>query len=142
MRYAYPYTLSAEIGGGFTVAFPDIPAANTQGETEAECAAMAEDALVAALSFYTEDGLPLPRASAPRGRPVAIVPTLAAAKFALHEAKLGLALNNVELAKRLGLRESEVRRLLNPAHNSRIAALDAALRTLGRRLVVDVRDAA
>ncbi len=41
MRYAYPYELLPQPEGGFTVTFPDVPEAITQGESEAEAAAMA-----------------------------------------------------------------------------------------------------
>ncbi len=54
MRYAYPYELAPQPEGGFTVTFPDVPEAITQGDTETDAAAMAEDALVTALSFYTD----------------------------------------------------------------------------------------
>ena len=60
MRYAYPYVLEPQPGGGWTATFPDVPEAITQGDTEEEVAAMAEDALVTALSFYTDEGQPLP----------------------------------------------------------------------------------
>jgi predicted RNase H-like HicB family nuclease len=54
MRYAYPYELLPQPEGGFTVSFPDVPEAITQGDNEQEAVTMAEDALVTALSFYTE----------------------------------------------------------------------------------------
>ena len=68
MRYAYPYELLPQPEGGFTVTFPDVPEAITQGDTEKEAAAMAEDALVTALSFYTDRAEPLPHPS-PAARP-------------------------------------------------------------------------
>ena len=46
--------------------------------------------------------------------------------------------SNVELARRLGLEEKAVRRLRDPLHRSHIGAVEAALRVLGQRLVVDV----
>ena len=63
MRYAYPYEMLPQPEGGFTVAFPDVPEAITQGDNAEEAAAMAEDALVSALSFYTDNAEPLPRPS-------------------------------------------------------------------------------
>jgi len=54
MSFSYPYELIPQPEGGFTVTLPDIPEAITQGETEEEAAAMAEDALVTAcLSIRT-----------------------------------------------------------------------------------------
>ncbi|HEY1259085.1 MAG TPA: type II toxin-antitoxin system HicB family antitoxin [Stellaceae bacterium] len=133
MRYAFPYELQPQPEGGFTVTFPDVPEAITQGETQAEATAMAEDALVTALSFYTDRAEPLPRPSAAHGRPVAYLPALVAAKLALHDAMLASGISNVELALRLGTDEKMVRRLRNPLHQSRINQVDAALRVLGRR---------
>lgn len=142
MRYAYPYEMVPQPEGGFTVTFPDVPEAITEGDTEAEAREMAEDALVTALSFYTDSGRPLPSPSPVRGRPVAIVPALQAAKLALHEAMLAASVSNVELGRRIGLDEKSVRRLRDPLHRSHIGQVEIALRSLGKRLEVAVRDAA
>lgn len=136
MRYAYPYELMPQAEGGFTVTFPDVPEAITQGDTKEETAAMAEDALVTALSFYTDNAERLPRASSARGRPLAHVPPLVAAKLALHDAMLAAGVSNVALARRLGTDEKTVRRLRDPLHQSRINQVDAALRALGKRMSI------
>jgi antitoxin HicB len=141
MRYAYPYELAAQPEGGFTVTFPDLPEAVTQGEDEDEAAAMAEDALVTALSFYTDNAERQPHPSAARGRPVAYVPPLVAAKLALHDAMLAAGVSNVALARRLGTDEKTVRRLRDPLHQSRINQIDAALRLLGKRIAIVVEAA-
>ena len=141
MRYAYRYDLTPQPEGGFTVTFPDVPEAVTQGEDEDEAAAMAEDALVTALSFYTDNAERLPRPSAARGRPVAYVPPLVAAKLALHDAMLAAGVSNVALARRLGMDEKTVRRLRDPLHQSRINQIDAALRALGKRMGIVIEAA-
>ena len=141
MRYAYPFSMEPQPEGGFTVTFPDVPEAITEGDSEAEARARAEDALVAALSFYTDDARKLPTPSAARGRPVAMLPPLVAAKLALHDAMLAAGISNVELARRLGLEEKAVRRLRDPLHRSHIGQVEAALRLLGRRLEVRVLEA-
>ena len=138
MRYAYPFDLEPQPEGGFTATFPDVPEAITDGNTEAETGARAEDALVTALSFYTDDNKPLPQPSPAQGRSVAVVPPLVAAKLALHDAMLAAGLSNVELARRLGLDEKAVRRLRDPLHRSHIGQVEAALRQFGKRLDVDV----
>jgi len=142
MRYAYPYELESQPEGGFTVIFPDVPEAITEGDTEAEAHARAEDALVTALSFYTDEARPLPVPSPAHGRLLALVPALGAAKLALHEAMLAQGISNVELGRRLGLDEKQVRRLRDPLHRSHIGQVEAALRNLGKRLDIGVRDAA
>jgi antitoxin HicB len=108
MRYAYPYELSPQPEGGFTVTFPDVPEAITQGDSEKEAAAMAEDALVTALSFYTDHAERLPHPSPAHGRPLAYVPPLVAAKLALHDAMLTAGVSNVALARQLGTNEKTV----------------------------------
>ena len=141
MRYAFPYALAPQPERGFTVTFPDVPEAITQGETEEEAAAMAEDALVTALSFYTDRGEALPRPSPARGRPLAYVPPLVAAKLALHDAMLAAGISNVALARQLGSDEKTVRRLRDPLHQSRINQVDAALRALGKRMGIVIEAA-
>jgi antitoxin HicB len=142
MRYAYPFVVEPQPEGGFTVTFPDVPEAISEGDTFTETRERAEDALVAALSFYTDDGKPLPAASAAESRPIAIVPPLVAAKLALHDAMLAAGLSNVELGRRLDLDEKAVRRLRDPLHRSHIGQVAAALRVLGKRLDVRVVEAA
>ena len=141
MRYTYPYELLPQPEGGFTVKFPDVPEAITQGDSETDAAAMAEDALVTALSFYTDNGERLPQASPTAGRRVAYVPPLIAAKLALHDAMVAAGVSNVALARLLGTDEKTVRRLRDPLHQSRINQVDAALRALGKRIGIVVEAA-
>jgi len=141
MRYAYPYELTSQPEGGFTVTFPDVPEAITQGDDEKEAAAMAEDALVTALSFYTDHAEGLPHPSPAHGRPLAYVPPLVAAKLALHDAMLTAGVSNVALARQLGTNEKTVRRLRDPLHQSRINQVDTALRVLGKRMGIVIEAA-
>jgi antitoxin HicB len=141
MRYAYPFEMEPQREGGFTVTFPDVPEAITEGDNETEARLRAEDALVAALSFYTDDGKPLPVPSVAHGRLVAMTPPLVAAKLALHDAMLAAGMSNVELGRQLGVDEKAVRRLRDPLHRSHIGQIEAALRCLGKRLEVRVLEA-
>ncbi len=137
MRFAFP----AEVSGapdGVTVAFPDVPGAITEGGTRIEALQRAPDALISMLSSLVEDGAAIPAPSPAHGRPVVPVSAMAAAKFALHEAMLGARLSNIELGRRLDLDEKAVRRLRDPLHRSHIGAVEAALRELGRRLIVEI----
>lgn len=142
MRYLYPVDLEPEPEGGYVVTFPDVPEAITQGDDRDEALRNAVDALVCGLSFYVDGKKPLPVPSPLRGSPGIEVPPLVAAKLALYSVMLEHGLTNVALAKRLGVAENAVRRLLDLDHSSKIELVDAALRELGRRLVVEVRDAA
>ena len=140
-RYTYPLTLERD--GKFVLAqFVDVPQAHTQGATEAEALAAAPDCLIAALGGTIEAKQDIPAPSPARGRPTATLPPLVAAKIALYQAMREAGLNNVQLAKRLGLTENAVRRLLDLDHRSHIGQLEAALSILGKKLVIEVRDAA
>ncbi len=141
MHYAYPYELVPQPEGGFTVIFPDVPEAITQGETPQEAAAMAEDALLTALSFYTDNRERPPLASPAHGRPVARLPALAAAKLALHEAAIDAGLSDATLARQLGIDEEAVRQMRNPLFDGSIDAIDAALRVLGKRIGIVIEAA-
>jgi antitoxin HicB len=47
-----------------------------------------------------------------------------------------------ELAKRLGVSETVVRRMLDPKHDTKPERIQAALAALGKRIVVTFEDAA
>ena len=77
----FPVTLLHNKGGGFTVTFPDIPEAISEGDTEVEALSHARDALVSALDFYVERHRPVPSPSRPmRGQKVVELPVSLAAK--------------------------------------------------------------
>ena len=53
----YPVILAPQPEGGFTVTFPDIPEAISQGEDVEDALLHGADALESALDFYIEDGV-------------------------------------------------------------------------------------
>ncbi len=137
MRYAYPAILTRDADGRVIVAFPDVPEALTDGADEAEALREAQDALAAALAGYVQARRVLPKPSAARGRPLVPVPPGVAAKLALYQAMRRQEVSNTDLARRLGVTEAVVRRLLDPDHASRIEGLHAALAELDVGLVVE-----
>ncbi|MGH7212430.1 MAG: type II toxin-antitoxin system HicB family antitoxin, partial [Acetobacteraceae bacterium] len=114
MRFVYPYELTPEDEGGFSISVPDVRGVHTQAENEVEAAQQAEDALISMLSALVDDGKRIPGPSAPRGRPVVRLHALDAAKLARHEAMLDAGVGVGELAGRLGKDEKLVRRLRDP----------------------------
>jgi antitoxin HicB len=141
----YSYRAVFEAGdrrGNIVVSFPDVPEAITQGRGEADARAMAEEALGLALLTYAARGLPLPkpRASGKKLVTVAVAPDVAA-KLAVLESFVAAGISKSELARRIGKDEKEVRRILDPKHATKLPALTAALRALGKRLVVGVTEA-
>jgi antitoxin HicB len=143
MEHAFPYSFEPQKSGGVLVQFIDVPEAHTSGASEAEAGgAHALDCLIAALGGYVKLGREIPRPSSARGRPVVILPPLVAAKLALYEAMRAQRITRTDLARRLGLQENGVRRLLDLDHRSHIDQVDRALAALGKRLEVRVLEPA
>ena len=65
-----------------------------------------------------------------------------AAKSALYLAIAEAGITNVQLARKLGCDEEEVRRMLDPGHPTKLPRIKDALDVFGKRLVVSVEDAA
>jgi antitoxin HicB len=140
-RYVYPVGIE-DAPDGTTIQFPDLPEAITGAATRAEALALAADCLEEALAGRIVRKEDIPRPSPARGRPTVGPGAVIAAKAALYEALREAGIPNTALGKRLGVPESEVRRMLNPRHATKIGRLEAALAALGKRLVVEIRDAA
>ena len=139
MRYTYP-CVSAPDEGGVSISFPDVPEALTCSENRTEAVAMAQDALATALAGYVHErwDVPVPSPAAD-GQELIPVPPVVAAKLALYTATRVQGITNVELAARLGVSETAIRKLVNPDHRSHIGQVERALRAVGRTLVVEDR---
>jgi antitoxin HicB len=136
--HRFPYAFEPEESGGVLLQFVDVPEAHTSAATEAAAGDQAGDCLVAALGGYIRLGREIPRPSPARGRPIVNLPPLVAAKLALYEAMRAQDITRTALARRLGLPENAVRRLLDLDHRSHIDQIDRALAALGQRLEVRV----
>jgi len=143
MKFAYPIDLIPQDDGSFLVSFPDIPEAITDGSTKNEALSETADCLIAALGGYVNDRREIPKPSSPKPGQVTIdVPPLVSAKLALYQTMREAQITHVVLGKRLGVNEAAIRGLLDLDHKSHIEQIDAALSELGRRLIVEVHDAA
>ena len=133
---AWPVVLEPASEGGFIVNFPDLPNGWSQGESRDEALDQAEDLLeemILGAMAHNED-VPLP--SVPESRDVVRLPALTAAKLEAYRAMRAAGLNKRQLADRLGWRPSQVTRLFDGRHASRLGQIETALAALGRRLVV------
>jgi antitoxin HicB len=137
----YPVTLSDDEGTTL-VEFPDVPEAITYGETRGEALLYAEDALITLFEAYMDEGKPIPTPSSLNDRPGVVLPVLVAGKVALYNAMLAAGKRKADLARMLNLAPTLIDRLLSLRHKSRIEQIETALAVLGKRLVVDVREAA
>ena len=130
--------------GGFVVTFPDFEYGVTQGRDLAEAAEMASDLLACLIQDRIDEGLDLPQAKARRRRNYRLValPPLQAAKTELYALFRSSGVRKSELARRLGIPKSNIERLFDLRHASRLNQIDAVFRALGKRLNIIVEDAA
>ena len=135
----YPARFEPAEAGGFVVTFRDIPEAITQGDTEDEAAAMAEDVLVSAMDFYFEDrrSVPMPSRLEKGERKVELRASVVAKVLLLNE-MISADVSNVDLARRMGTRPQEVQRIVDLGHVTKIDTIAKALLTLGKRLEVRI----
>ena len=137
MIYAYPCQLTSDEDEGVVATFPDVPEAITGGRDRDE--ALAEDAIAVALAGYVHEKWDIPTPRAATGGQVSVaVPAVIAAKLALYSAMKEQRITKVELAQRLGVCESAVRKLTNPDHRSHVSLVQKALRAVGQSLRVEV----
>jgi antitoxin HicB len=139
----YPASFLPEDGNGFHVRFPDFPEALTGGDDLEDTQVQATDCLAEAIAGRIARGNEIPPPSkAKRGQHLISVPLYLAPKLALYLAIRERRIPNTELAKRLGVSETVVRRMLNPKHHTKPERIQAALAALGKRIVVTFEDAA
>ena len=126
----------------YNVTFPDVPEAITCGWSWEEAIEMAEDGLGVAMNFYVQDDEALPTPSPLKEGQVLIpVPFLVAAKLTVYTAMRNQGVTNAELASRLDISEDAARKLVSPRYRTHLSQVEAALRALGRALVVEDCDA-
>ena len=144
MMQRYSAVLTPDPVSGFVVEFPDLLCGITQGETVGECLERAADIVIGVAEELIKRREPLPRARRRRGPHVYAIalPALVEAKLALHEALRESGLSKTALGKRLGGHPMQLDRLFDLRHASRMDQVEAALRALGKRLVLSVEDAA
>ena len=140
----YPASfLREETGRGFHVRFPDLPEALTGGDDLDDTRQQVADCLAEALAGRISRGDAIPAPSKlKRGQHPVSVPLYLAPKLALYLAMRQRGMRNTELAKRLGVSETVVRRMLDPKHSTKPERIQAALAALGKRIVVSFEDAA
>lgn len=140
---AYPARFAPEPEGGFTVTFRDLPQAITYGADGEEALSMAQDALESVLTDFVEARVPLPVPSRmKRGERLIELTPLGAAKAAIYETMRVRKIGKAALARQLDCHLPQIDRLLDFCHQTRWEMVERALAALGKRLVVEVKDAA
>lgn len=130
--------------GGFVITFPDFGWGVSQADTEDEALGMAEDLLATMIGDHIKQSQEIPIATKRRGaryRQVSL-PALQSAKVELYEAFRASGMRKAELARRIGIPKSNLERLFDLKHHSRLDRLEAAFIALNKRIWFEVRDAA
>lgn len=141
--YSYPVEIKLDEDGQYVASFPDFGWGATDGATLDEALAEARDLLRELIACTMREAGDLPEPSPPSERHRLVVPpVMIALKAALYETFRGTGLSQRGLARELGVAESEVRRMLNPDHATKAAAIDRSMRHLGKRVIVSVGKAA
>lgn len=140
-HFEYPARIEQDAAGFYMVTFPDFPEAATDARSLDAATAEGVDCLEEAVAGRMKRGEDIPAPSQLGEGMVAItLPALYAMKAALYLALRERQLSQSALAAKLGRDEKEVERLLDPAHTSRISALEAALHAIGKRVQVVLAD--
>ena len=141
--FAHPAVFKRDEDGRLLVSFPDFPTAHTDGAGGNEAMEEAIDCLGSSIAFAMADKAEVPKPSRlKRGQKLVPVPLWIVGKLALYWTIREIGISQSELARRLNVRETVVRRMLNPNHDTRPEKLQAALEALGKRVVVAYGDAA
>lgn len=140
--FTYPARFSRGSDGRVLMEFVDLPRVATDGKDDHEAMEEAIDALGSDLSIRMSrrEEIPAP-STAKRGQRLVSVPLWLAPKLALYLALRDQRITNSELARRLGVHERAIRRMLDPAHASKPDGIQTALAALGKQVTVEVRDA-
>src|SRR3984957_7318078 len=126
---SYPAEIAQHCEGkDWVVKFPDLKGTNTGADTLDGALDEAADCLGSYLAMLIANRKPIPEPSAAKGKQRLIaVPLWIAPKVALYRALQEQGISNSELARRLGVRETIVRRMLDPDHATKTSRLESAL---------------
>ena len=139
MDFAYPACLESEPDGRYTVSFPDLPDALTQGEDREDALAMAADCLAETIGARIADRDDIPAPSPlEQGQVRVAVPVHVAVKAALYVAMKQEGVSMNALARILEGQHIQVRRLLDPGRASSMKRIDQALSAIGRKVCVSL----
>jgi antitoxin HicB len=141
--FAYPASFKRDDAGRILVSFPDFPTSHTDGANANEAMEEAIDCLGSTIAFAMADRTDVPKPSpVKRGQRLVPVPLWIVGKLALYWAIREIGITQSELARRLNVRETVVRRMLDPNHGTRTEKIQAALEVLGKRIITAYDDAA
>lgn len=137
-RFTYPAILTQD-EGEIVVSFPDLPEALTSGRDQPEALALAEDCLTEAIAGRIDDDEEIPRPSKVAAPALAVIlPAQMALKASLYLTMRQQRVSKIALAKLMDVNEKEIRRILDPHHGTKLPTIEQALKTLGKRIHIQV----
>jgi antitoxin HicB len=142
MEYAALFDPAEE--GGFVITIPAFGWGVSQGDTEQEAREMAAALLQTLIQEHIRKGEPLPLPGKTRGRKYRMIclPALQNAKAELYVAFQGSGIRKTELARRFGIPKTTIDRFFDFNRHTRLDQLEAAFRVFGKRLSVEIQEAA
>ncbi len=139
-RFDYPINLVPDPDGGYVVTLVDFEEGVTQGETETDALAQAEDLLDEVVACRMHDNQDVPPASTAMGRPVVSLSPRTTIKVSIYRAMRNAGMSKAELGRRLGWHMPQVMRLFDVRHETQLDQLEAALAVFGWRMRVTIQE--
>lgn len=138
--FNYPAKIERGEDGRHLVTFPDFGWGVTDGATREEALTEARDMLRELITATMRDGKDLlaPFHMGWRNGPLVLPPIQIVLKAALYESFRESGLSQRQFARQLNIAETEVRRMLNPDHATKVAAIERALVHLGKQVSLSV----
>ena len=142
MEYPAKFMPAAE--GGFVIEFPDFGWGVSQGDNEEDARRMAHDLLVTLIQDHIKGGEELPRPGKLRGKNLRMIrlSALHSVKVELYQAFRASGMRKADLARHLAIPKTVIDRLFNLSNRTRLDQIESAFDALGKRVDVNVRDAA
>lgn len=139
----YRLDFEQDDNGTILVTSPDLPIV-TYGADEAEARIHALDAAESILASLIDhrEPIPVPQIAVDDPSPRLTLPLQTELKVELYRALREAGLTRADLQRRLGWQRESVDRLFRLDHASRLEQLEEAFAALGRRIAIEVMDAA
>ncbi|EBX4461059.1 type II toxin-antitoxin system HicB family antitoxin [Salmonella enterica subsp. enterica serovar Muenchen] len=117
-----------------------MPKFVTAGETKEEIITLAPEAFEIAVECYMDENIPvpLPSGDTPEKGCAIVLPVTLSAKIELYNALLASHVSKSELARRMGIPNQNIKKLLSPSTKSRLDTIESAFAALGKRLDISV----
>jgi antitoxin HicB len=134
----YAAVLEPQPEGGFTVTFPDLPEAITEGRDRDEALFNAAEVLTLCLEQRMDDGEPIPEVRRVKGGAWIEPQASVQAALLVRRAREAQGRTLAELARALDTSWPAAQRLEKPGANPTLRQLERAAAALGKRLVIEL----